>query len=98
MNLFGKKPSRLTITCNGNKKRRPRLTPSFGVLEIPPGCAANTDEWVLPASFQSASTLQSGNRLLVNFSIPTFSRELSVHLVQPEIDNKPRALDELQSI
>ena len=74
------------------------MTPSFGVLEIPPGCAANTDEWVLPASFQRTSTVQSGNPLLVNFTIPTFPRELSVHVVRPEIDNKPRALDELNSI
>ena len=45
---------------------------SFGVIDIPPGCSAHTDDWVLPASFHSEYQFQP-DPINFNFTLMSFS-------------------------
>ena len=87
----------MAITCEEGKHEKTRRIPPSGILEIPPGCSAHTDEWVLPASFQRSSIVQLANPLMINFTVPSFPNEMSLPVVRPGID-KRQEINEVQSI
>jgi hypothetical protein len=54
----GKDDITVTITCESGEKTSTMGIPSFGVIDVPSGCSAHTDDWVLPASFHSEYQFQ----------------------------------------
>jgi hypothetical protein len=48
----GKGESEVTLNCLKGLKTSTMKIPAFGIIEIPTGCSAHSDEWVLPASFR----------------------------------------------
>ena len=58
--------------------------PSFGVIDVPSGCSAHTDDWVLPASFHSQSQFKTDP---VNFNFTYLS--LNPPVLGSTIPNSP---------
>ena len=51
-------PQEVTFACAGAGAATAQL-PQRGVVTVPPGCAAHTDEWILPASLTKKLTVQT---------------------------------------
>jgi hypothetical protein len=63
-------PHTVVFSCPPDSKHLPpqrRQLPSVGYLEVPPGCTARTDHWILPASFEGSTMLEA-----VSVPLPQF--------------------------
>jgi hypothetical protein len=80
----GKDDIIVTITCKNGEKTSTTSIPSFGVIEVPSGCSAHTDDWILPASFHSEYQFQLDP---INFNV-TFLN-LNPHPIGSPIPSSP---------